>query len=441
MLVLVYIFAWFLFVSIGLRLVAVRDIGRNFANPGFLFVLTFGFGYFLLPVLSLTTGAYRYEHSYEMGAHVGAILYSFLFGCFAVLVYAALRGPVTYRLWQESSHVRAYRLSAFGSWFVVGLGLVMTAVGLSPFLNIIASIGLDSYASNRTVLSSGLGYYKLLAGSSHVAFLVILMTRLNGMSGKQSVLDGPLVVAFMLALMPGLVLVSRSMFLLPIVLWFVAWLIARKKGFLCGKHIVLMLLLAISILVVGLALGPVREKMMAGSPVAVGSCDVAERIVQSYGDQENIIWLVDNPQEFLFGKTILAALVGWVPRRFWEDKPLGGGPHLRNMVKPGSYDLRTGANLTSYTTGLPAEAFMNFGVAGFLFGGGVGVLLWILAKMLRMAVNPFLAAVLIVLFFRVNFLSYSELFGWASYIFSAILPAALMWVGISVIRGGSYRYL
>jgi oligosaccharide repeat unit polymerase len=92
----------------------------------------------------------------------------------------------------------------------------------------------------------------------------------------------------------------------------------------------------------------------------------------AFGNDENMLWLRQhNDFELLLGKTYLAGLLVVIPKQLWPEKPLGAGPELINMVRPGSY-IRGEDGNNSLTTGLITEAFMNFGDVG-AFGS---ILLW-----------------------------------------------------------------
>jgi hypothetical protein len=84
-------------------------------------------------------------------------------------------------------------------------------------------------------------------------------------------------------------------------------------------------------------------------------------------------WLIqhENVFETANGLTFVAAATSFFPRSLWPEKPLGGGPFIRNLIRPGTYNFNSGLPLTSYTTGMPAEGFMNFGRLGFVISGAL----------------------------------------------------------------------
>ncbi|MCX7559710.1 O-antigen ligase [Sulfitobacter sp. F26204] len=83
----------------------------------------------------------------------------------------------------------------------------------------------------------------------------------------------------------------------------------------------------------------------------------------AFGNDEARPWMIDNGHELYWGATYLAAVTNLIPRSIWPDKPLGAGPRLINMVRPGSFIIGQEGN-NSLTTGLVVEARMNFGVPG-----------------------------------------------------------------------------
>lgn len=91
----------------------------------------------------------------------------------------------------------------------------------------------------------------------------------------------------------------------------------------------------------------------------------------TFGNDENLLWLLENDHKYYFGFTYLAGFVNLIPSSLWSEKPWGAGPEIRNMIYPGSY-VRGGLQNSSITTGLLTEARMNFGLLGIL----LVVLLW-----------------------------------------------------------------
>jgi len=85
----------------------------------------------------------------------------------------------------------------------------------------------------------------------------------------------------------------------------------------------------------------------------------------AFGNNENLNWLYQNSFETQFGISYLAAVTNFIPRKIWPQKPLGGGPRLKNTIYPGSYVVGAQGN-SSLTTGMLTEAYLNFGLLGYI---------------------------------------------------------------------------
>jgi len=105
-----------------------------------------------------------------------------------------------------------------------------------------------------------------------------------------------------------------------------------------------------------------------------------------------------------------------------------GGPVLRNLIHPGSYDLSTGEYLTSYTTGLPAESVMNFGLGGLLFVPFIyGFALFGIAKLsLKVRTSLHFVTWMLALFLVAYGYLAGEFFGTCSWLVAYIFPLLLL---------------
>lgn len=132
----------------------------------------------------------------------------------------------------------------------------------------------------------------------------------------------------------------------------------------------------------------------------------------AFGNDEARPWMIENDHEIFWGVTYLAALTNFIPRSIWPGKPLGAGPRLINMVRPGSYVIgQTGNN--SLTTGLVVEARMNFGVPGVFLA--IFLLAYISNRLTRSAIRSQSVLQKVVLIITVvsmnSMLLYSEFLG------------------------------
>ena len=91
---------------------------------------------------------------------------------------------------------------------------------------------------------------------------------------------------------------------------------------------------------------------------------------------------------------------------------------MKNLIAPGSYDLEAGDKISSYTTGIATEGFLNFGYFGVIFVSFISALIttacWMVIKRAQSAVGITLGAVLLV---RSAGLVNSEFYGTFIHIF------------------------
>jgi oligosaccharide repeat unit polymerase len=83
-----------------------------------------------------------------------------------------------------------------------------------------------------------------------------------------------------------------------------------------------------------------------------------------YSDYEMVIGGFPNIVEFQNGASIVPIVLGWVPRRFWPDKPY---PFTHAANKVVGFDVKT----VSIAAGFPAEGYGNFGYAGVILWAAV----------------------------------------------------------------------
>lgn len=103
------------------------------------------------------------------------------------------------------------------------------------------------------------------------------------------------------------------------------------------------------------------------------SRSVLDEVIASFNHTEYLYKLTVMDFQPVYGQTYLSALFIPIPRVFWAEKPVGGGPLLKNTLTPGSYSLGKQENNSSLTTGVFLEAYLNMGFMGafiipFLYG-------------------------------------------------------------------------
>lgn len=440
MIVPLYIACFVLLGTFILPLCGRGGFRRNLLNPGYLFLLSFLLGYFVLPVASLRTGTTRYDFPYSAGSHLKTMLFCGVFVVLFASAYNYFGGARSYAEWRTHQN-RVSPLNRFQENMVVAVSLVLVLLGSIPILKLIAEHGIASYAANRIILGAGLGYATLLLTAGVTGFAILFANRLIHATPFKRLRAVKVPALLVISVTAGVLLFSRTRMLMPFALLFLLWILIRKRGQVNRRAFLALAACSALILSAGLFLGSAREAVMANKfDDIVGAERLADRLdplVKSFGNQENLLWLMDYQRSALLGKTFAAVAVGFVPRALWTNKPVGGGPAIRNMIVPGSYDLETGESLTSYTTGLPAEAYMNFGWFGLGIAPLAGFLLAWLAGALKTRDTPIELAAMAFLIFYVPHLSYAEMFGLASHIFSVLVP---LYVFSLAIRMKPVRY-
>ena len=130
------------------------------------------------------------------------------------------------------------------------------------------------------------------------------------------------------------------------------------------------ILLAASVPVLGGSLYVSRLRGSSNQPSLFGGSDVSGADV--------LVALISFPRSHLTldlaGSTYGAGILSLVPRSFWPGKPLTGGAATSEVLVP-EWHAITGVELAP---GLLGEAWLNFGISGFVFAGVLVALVGIL---------------------------------------------------------------
>lgn len=376
-------------------------------RPDALFMLMFAVVHGLVPILKLLDSYERYQAYYDGQTHFWAMLITCLYA-FGVLLgtWAVRRRPAD----EVGNVVRASGIEMV----VFGLLILIPAAYAAWYIRgTVEEIGLERFLTDRIGYGAQLRQWELLANALAV---VPSMGLLWGYGNREKLtLWGWLVVAVgvgAVAVLASSAGARNSVFIMlaTLALVFIYTLRDMSKGRLA--------LLASVFLGAGMVLallGEYRKEIAIGSTYETEftTHTVVRSIDGGFGNHENILWLIEHDFEMQWGSTYLAGFTNFVPRTIWPDKPLGGGPRLRNMIRPGSYDIwRRG--LSSYTTGAVTEAFMNFRWIGMVIVGFFHGLILALAGRLAGTARTSHGVVLacyIIVSVAVT-LVYSEFLGW-----------------------------
>jgi len=222
------------------------------------------------------------------------------------------------------------------------------------------------FMNNRINILSGNGYLLTLSSiGSPLFFLYFYFFRFK----SKKYLFGLLYV-FILNIGVATLKGSRGAVIEPIFLVFLSELLFNNVKINFGKIFKIGFGVFIIFSVVA-KLGQIRQSHYINAATKSALEKVTTEMRNSFNHSEYLNVCVASDIDLLYGKTYLAALVLPIPRKIWPGKPLGGGPHLKNIVEPGSYDLNKKKYNSSLTTGVLIESYLNFGFLGVIIFGFV----------------------------------------------------------------------
>ncbi len=165
---------------------------------------------------------------------------------------------------------------------------------------------------------------------------------------------------------------SRSAFLLSSVpflttLWIYSGTIKSIRQFrpLLVILLLLVVLFGFQYLAANREMGTVQEDQVRFNVDKVDMFDTSSLSAFGiYSDYENVVGAFPEKVEFQNGASIVPIVLGWVPRRFWPEKPY---PFTKIASELRGFGLYT----TSIACGFPAEGYGNFGYPGVLLWGAL----------------------------------------------------------------------
>jgi len=323
--------------------------------------------------LKFTLNDYNYGYNYDRQMIITAALISIVGYQFAVICSNIFARRLIAKNLRQAEYRRTHTPNEHVVWYIYAVATVTLFIGIFYFLRNYGQLD-ENFLADR--ISAGLGQglarsmpnflisstlifayislslspelvrSKMIAGALGLLSLTIVIYYYNSISSRNSI--------FLTLILLG----SLYFFLRPSVNIFSAQFI--RKG-------IFALLLAI-------AAWAVFTNMTRDRYTFVDSSYTLERLDElemsmidgAFGNDENIVWMANNSYTRHEGITYLAAFSNFVPRSVWPDKPLGAGPRMKNEIFPGSYVVGAAGN-SSFTTGLFAEAWLNFGPWGLAF--------------------------------------------------------------------------
>lgn len=230
------------------------------------------------------------------------------------------------------------------------------------------------FMRDRTTLLSGYGY---ITKGMTLSVPVIMLLIVKYLKIKNNKTIKIIFIGFLVALTTifNLLLGSRLIAIIPLVyIYFIYYVLTAGEGRFLKRLTIGVSVFVFCFFLVSY-LGNVRKNILAGNISFYNKTEgvlnsIIDEVSTSFGHSELFAFVVDKGGDFnySYGTTYLAALTMPIPRFLWLDKPVGGGPVLANLVRPGAWVLGQEGN-SSFTTGAPLEAYLNFGLAGVLTVG------------------------------------------------------------------------
>lgn len=436
-----------LLVSVVVKNISIRGWLFLFYPPTFL--VLFFTALFIMPMIPVLmfsdTVIYRYSpDGYEPSSWLLALLFGTVFILATVFIASRM---VSFRDFESRIRQSMARLDRTPERRMDLLYLlifyVLPLISLAYLLNRFGGVNYEEYMVNRTIERRGLGYLIMPSTWLTLSIATLLVGIAIGRKARSALIYAvPLTAFFIWA---NLFLGSKSRGLIVLVFAVLAWALHRAaRRRLNLRVLVTVPALALVVGIVGLFFGDIRESVTRGveleqvnSRVSLGASFSS---FNAFGAIENTVWLVENigMDEIIGGRSFLAVLAGPVPRALWPDKPVGGGPELRNLIHPGSYDIVGGYQLSSYSPGIIAESYMNFWVFGvllgpLLYGAVIGGVTFLAGRIN----STLMLVVFVVLTYRVVYMMTGEVFGSAAGIFITLLPVIMLFGLTSLLnRGG-----
>jgi oligosaccharide repeat unit polymerase len=359
-----------------------------FGNPCSIAFLAAAIIHGFCPALQFYVGEFRYQtDGYTFDSHIISIIASS-----AALMCIYLGFAFTIRRGDQDIDPnrlirQQYSSFNFNSNVLLILVIIIPAmIAMFLFSKAVFAAGYENYAADRIGFSyEGVGYYKLVARwlyvGTFVLFAAYCITDPNNTYFRRLL---ALQVAALVLILFGFNALISSRQAIFILLLGLAAILAGSKTATAGSplfaHLAYLKIskaAVILVCVVIVGVGAFRHaKHEESSLVSVGYFH--KMLNGAFGNHENLLWLNENNYEQFNGQTYVATIVSVVPRKFWPEKPTGGGPALKNLVRPGSYQIGRRGN-SSLTTGVLTEAVMNFGWLGVIpislaFGGLLGLI-------------------------------------------------------------------
>ncbi len=333
------------------------------SSPFCLFSVYFGLIHFLTPAIKHLAGFYRYQTSYSESTcvYIGMLTFGVYLACWFLLRELQFRFPADIEV--GPSYDRLFPVLAF-AMILFALGALAS---YQDYRTITQNVGMDNFLSDRHEAASERGIARVLSNLMVIGFMLFV----SAVASDRFNLSRIIILAGMAALSMyyyGLIS-SRNSILILILFGTMSFILGSRSirfATLQINKIGMLGIVLISTMCVMYFITLERYSVSDTSAAQERLSNAALYAMDgAFGNDEALLWLWENEFPLQMGETYLAACTNIIPRYFWPEKPLGGGPVLINMINPGAYEIGAKGN-NSLTTGFLTEAVMNFGFAGAL---------------------------------------------------------------------------
>jgi hypothetical protein len=341
------------------------DFSNLFKEPISLTLIALMLIHGLLPLFQYILGVYRYGDGYS--------LWSYVYAAFLTLLFAGTMS-ICYSLGFRSSEAGSADLlpmSDYGKIYFITVIVIPAVTGAFLFYMTIRGIGYSVFITDRITFTDRYGgLNSILYQGLYISFIVSVAGVMSSRGSDKSMM--------LLAMALGVITVAFFGYISSRHAVFIAFMAATGVYFVTTwKPRISFWNLVFSkqgMVLIGLAAGIVIIGSIRAEKSGLRSVPVARKIYntlnESFGNGENVNWLIDNDFELKYGITYVGGFVMPFPRYLWPSKPTGAGPILKNFIRPGSYAIgKKGAS--SLTTGMVTEAYMNGGFIGVIIVGAI----------------------------------------------------------------------
>ncbi len=392
-------------------------------EPIVLFLMGSSAIYLFIPLLMMVFNWNWHNIEYSMGSYIEANLFVFgyivaVFVLYYIFYFTAMNRKRSKN--NTDSKVVSFNKLPKKKYYLL-LFLFFTPVMIATFylLNYVFSFNIAEYLKNRIILRKGMGPVILISYMATLIIPILFAHLLVFIKKKKKHLRRIYTISFFIFFVTPFIIAYVVMgnrltaFILLVMLGLTYILVQRKE--INSKFVFKLIIFLVTLFILFSFLGLLRlmqitgeiENIDANIILSIYEKEIENAFVLNFGNFEHLVWLMenDNHWDYLFGKTFLAGFLNVIPRSIAENKLLGGGPNLKNIIHPGSYDLSK-ANISSFTTGLAIETYMNFKYFGLIIIPFFHALILFILKYLSSKIrgNIILLSIYLYLLFSFTFL-------------------------------------